>query len=117
NTVVIEAGDGNIITTAIGDNNTIVVDPAQALPHDAADQSRLEEFYERMWEERAAEDPLGRSAAELRAAWEAREPVPLEEALPGETTLGYSDAPRQGSTIRFEIFVPDSMLQPSGATR
>lgn len=49
-------------------------------------------FYDQIWQEQAAHDPLGRTAEQLRLAWERREPLTLDESLiVGATTLGYGN--------------------------
>lgn len=65
----------------------VVLDPAVVEAEDA----QRAEFYDQLWEEQAAKDPLGRSADELRLAWEAREPIELD--LSTETpAVGYGES-------------------------
>lgn len=57
-----------------------------------AEQAERAAFYERLWEEQSARDPLGRSATELRLAWENRDPVVIDPTANAEATLGYTEA-------------------------
>lgn len=54
-----------------------------------AEQAERAAFYEQLWEEQAARDPLGRSAAELRLAWENRDPLVIDSAANATGTVGY----------------------------
>jgi|GEM_PF-4175856 len=64
------------------------LDPA-ALASQNAHHAAL---YDQLWKDQAAVDPLGRSASELRLAWEARESVALDPASVGGTAIGFGAA-------------------------
>jgi hypothetical protein len=72
----------------------------------AQQNAREAAFYERFWQEQAATDPLARSADQLRAAWESRQPIDASGAAnsPGVTTLGYSNTANNSSLMHPPIF-------------
>ena len=69
---------------------------ASATPLDpaalAAQNAHHAALYDQLWKDQAAVDPLGRSASELRLAWEARESVALDPASVGGTAIGFGAA-------------------------
>ena len=106
-------GDGAVVEAppVLDENgNPIATDPAILDQRELEDNAREAAFYEKLWQEKAAEDPLGRSADELRLAWEEREAIPLEVIAPGESAVGYTSTPLPGggTSIRFEIFIPET---------
>lgn len=63
------AGPGpDPLIALLTDPGTAAQVPAEQQAHDAA-------AYHRVWADLAAHDPLGRTAQELQASWEAREPI------------------------------------------
>ena len=63
---------------------------AEELATEARQNAREAAFYDQFWQEQAQNDPLSRSAQELREAWEARQPIDPTATPPGATSLGYS---------------------------
>lgn len=55
------------VLTPVPDDNGLVLSPE--------DQAQYDAFMDQFWSEQAAEDPLGRTADELRALWEDRDPI------------------------------------------
>jgi hypothetical protein len=112
---VIIDGDGN--TVVIGDSGSVDVDPELIIGREAEQNAREAAFYEQVWEERAAADPLGRGADELRLAWESREPIPIEEVPAGESSLGYAATPTFQTMDAVSFGVLPTPTQLIGATR
>lgn len=85
--------------------------PASFTPEDYEHLLTTEERYRAVWEQLAAEDPLGRSPEELRLAFEERDALPAEPFVPGgEPTLGYGPA-----VVEAEPLPALGLLDPSGA--
>lgn len=95
---------------------------ASATPLDpaalAAQSAHHAALYDQLWKDQAAVDPLGRSASELRLAWEARESVALDPASVGGTAIGFGAAadplvtiPVNFSPMAFDPVIP-AITQP-----
>ena len=90
-------GTGGVSTPEVpattgGLNGVLPENLSEEAPLTAEQQAERAAFYDELWEEQAAHDPLGRSADELRIAWENRETIVLDESLlSGKTTLGYGE--------------------------
>ena len=95
---------------------------ASATPLDpaalAAQNAHHAALYDQLWKDQAAVDPLGRSASELRLAWEARESVALDPASVGGTAIGFGAAadplvtiPVNFSPMAFDPVTP-AIVQP-----
>jgi hypothetical protein len=79
------SGDGGKTTPVLEDGTAPVASPEQRA-HEAA-------LYEHLWKDQAARDPLGRSADELRLAWEEREPLAVDGGLArAGASIGYGAA-------------------------
>jgi len=81
-----DAATDDAATDDAGDMTPLV--PGDEVPS-AEDQARTSALYDRVWEEQAANDPLGRTAEELRTAWEEREPISFE--MSDSTSVGYGE--------------------------
>ncbi|WP_010205901.1 hypothetical protein [Salinibacterium sp. PAMC 21357] len=110
---VVNNGNGEVNV-----NVTVVIEQEIVDARDAEEAARNAAYSDELWAERASADPLGRSADELRLAWEAREPILVEDLATGETAFGYQAAPSVFDTShRFGVWVPDtaaSAAQPVG---
>lgn len=108
-------GDGN--TIVIGDQSGVEVNPEIADERAAAESARESAFYERVWEEKAASDPLGRSADDLRLAWEAREPIPIDDIPVMESGIGYAEMPLNATADRVNFGILPDATPLIGAAR
>jgi len=91
-------GTGAVGTGAVG------TDPltGSSSAHDSA-------MYDRLWKDMAKDDPLGRTAEQLRVAWESREAIEIPDST-SSSTLGYStDASADLPDLRI---LPDSTGTP-----
>jgi len=106
-----DASDATATTPATSGHGSAPVAEASAAPEKDLDSNTLDgvlpeptsslsaeqlaqraTYYDQIWQEQAASDPLGRSADELRLAWENREQIELDESLlAGAHTIGYGD--------------------------
>ncbi len=79
-----------------------IAEPEPLTPEQQAERA---DFYDLLWREQAAKDPLGRTADQLRLAWENRESIVLDESLvKGAATFGYAEAPVIATpTVDFSI--------------
>lgn len=123
---VINAGDG--VQVVVGDGATAQVtivqqgtdlDALRRLLEQpdgaaAAQQAADAASYRHLWEELAAHDPLGRSADELSAAWEAREPVTLDAGAAAE--LGSSAATPLPDDLVGTLLTPARVAAAAGMT-
>jgi len=93
-------------TPPAGAPTVVAVDPATAA-QDAQQAARYQQF----WREQATADPLGRTADQLREAWEAREPITFDSATAASNALGYGSTDKPLITAQFTIIV-----QPAAST-
>jgi hypothetical protein len=98
-------GDVNgTVVGAPGSPGTVGTDPltGSSSAHDSA-------MYDRLWKDMAKDDPLGRTAEQLRVAWESREAIEIPDSTSG-STLGYStEASADLPDLRI---LPDSTSTP-----
>lgn len=92
-----------------------------------AQQAADAAVYTRLWARLAEEDPLGRSAAELQAAWAAREPVTMPEGaldqlgvreattVPGGLDLRLTLTTEQIAALRAGASLTVTLDDPTGA--
>jgi hypothetical protein len=110
-TVTVTKPDGTVETQEVEDGSSTdtPIDPTLDPEEIAAQNAREAAFYEEFWKEQAAVDPLGRSADELRLAWENRDPITMnEDIMP--TGIGYVSV--DAVTPHPELFtvVPDGIV-------
>jgi uncharacterized protein YukE len=98
--VTIITGNNDVM----GDNDAVNADDA----HDAA-------LYAQLWQDEAAHDPLGRSADQLREAWEASEPIPFDPASLGTLQSGAPIAIPVSFALDASVAAPAPIF--TGATR
>jgi len=91
-------GTGAVFTGAVGTEPLT----GSSSAHDSA-------MYDRLWKDMAKDDPLGRTAEQLRVAWESREAIEIPDSTSG-STLGYStDASADLPDLRI---LPDLVAVP-----
>jgi hypothetical protein len=91
----ITVGSGNSGAVTVGGevNGTVVGAPGSpgtvgTDPLTGSNSAHDSAMYDRLWKDMAKDDPLGRTAEQLRAAWESREAIEIPDSTSG-STLGY----------------------------
>jgi hypothetical protein len=118
-TIVVESdGDGSIhVRATTGDGAADDAPAAPAVPGgtagaDPEQQAAEAAYYEEIWQELADDDPLGRSADELRELWETREGIVID--APEAGGIGY--APAEPVTLPGLGLLPDDQTPATATT-
>ena len=114
----ITVGNGNSGAVSVGgDVNGTVVGAPGALgtgavgtdPLTGSSSAHDSAMYDQLWKDMAKDDPLGRTAEQLRVAWESREAIEIPDST-SSSTLGYStDA---GADLPDLRILPDLVAVP-----
>ena len=114
----ITVGNGNSGAVSVGGdvNGTVVGGPGAfgtgavgTDPLTGSSSAHDSAMYDRLWKDMAKDDPLGRTAEQLRVAWESREAIEIPDST-SSSTLGYStDASADLPDLRI---LPDSTGTP-----
>ena len=100
---------GDVNGTAVGAPGGLGTGAVGTEPLTGSSSAHDSAMYDRLWKDMAKDDPLGRTAEQLRVAWESREAIEIPDSTSG-STLGYStDASADLPDLRI---LPDSTGTP-----
>jgi len=100
---------GDVNGTAVGAPGGLGTGAVGTEPLTGSSSAHDSAMYDRLWKDMAKDDPLGRTAEQLRVAWESREAIEIPDSTSG-STLGYStDASADLPDLRI---LPDLVAVP-----